>query len=84
MKGNFAMFLFLMLCIVFIIYSNIEQNFGHAWFLGPHTLGKSVFLTIYGMTKQNLDHVWLLRPYTLGKLVSLLICLSIKQNLGHT
>ena len=65
---------FLMLCVMFITYSNIERNLGHAWFLGPHTLGKLVFLTICGRTKQNLGHAWLLRPHTLGKLVPLLVC----------
>ena len=28
---------------VFYYLLDIKQNIGHAWFLGPHTLGKLIF-----------------------------------------
>ena len=77
MKGNSAKFLFRTLCVVFITCLNIKQNLSYAWFLGPHTLGKLIFLVICLSIKQNLVHAWLLGSHTLGKLI-LIICLSIK------
>ena len=68
--------------ILFIICLSIKQNFGHAWPLRSHTLGKLVLFICLSI-KQNLNNVWLLRPHTLGKLILFIICLSIKQNLGH-
>ena len=35
---------------------NIEQNLGHAWFLGLHTLGKLILLVICLSVKQNLGY----------------------------
>ena len=40
----FTIFWFITLCVMHsTICLNIEQNLGHAWFLGPHTLGKLIF-----------------------------------------
>ena len=44
MKAFFTIFWFITLCVMHsTICLNIEQNLGHAWFLGPHTLGKLIF-----------------------------------------
>ena len=83
------MFLFMILCVTFIICLSIKQNLGHAWLLGPHTLGKLIiFIIIFLNIKQNLSHAWSLKPHTLGKLILLIICLSIiclsiKQNIDR-
>ena len=83
MKGSSAMFWFMTLCVALITCMNVKRNFGHVWFLGPHTLGKSIFPITCVDIKQNLNHVWFLGPHTLGKLILPVISLSIKQSLGH-
>ena len=57
--------------ILLITYLSIKQNLGHAWFLGPHTLGKLVLLIICLSIKQNHGHAWLLGLHTVGKLILL-------------
>ena len=37
-------------------YLGIKQNNGHAWLLGPDTLGKLILFIIYLSIKQNLSH----------------------------
>ena len=83
MKDSSAMFSFMTLCVASIACLNIKQNLGYTWLLGPHTLGKLIFLVIFLSVKQNLGHSWLLRPHALGKLTLPIIFLSIKQNLDH-
>ena len=78
MKGKSAMFSFLALCVISITCLNIKQNIGHAWLLGPHTLGKLIFLIICLSVKQNIDYAWLLKPHALGKLTLSITCLNIK------
>ena len=89
MKGNFAMFSFMILCVALITCVDIKRNLGYVWFLEPHTTGKLIFLgphisdkLIFLITcvdiEQNLDHVWFLRPHTLGKLIFLITCMDIK------
>ena len=56
MTGNFAMFLFGIFCVVYIIFLSIKQNFGHVWLFGPHTLDKLILLIICLSIKQNLGH----------------------------
>ena len=83
MKGRSAMFLFVTLYVVLITCMNIRQNLGHAWFLGPHTLGKLIFLITCLNIEQNLGHAWLLRAHNLCKFIFLIIYLNIEQYLGH-
>ena len=39
--------------IIIIIILNIKQNLGHAWILGPQTLGKLICQIIFLSIKQN-------------------------------
>ena len=55
--------------MLLLVCLSIKQNHGYVWLLGPHTLGKLVFLIIRLGVKQNNGHAWLLRPHTLGKLM---------------
>ena len=55
MTGNFAMFLFGIFCVVYIICLSIKKNFGHVWLFGPHTLGKLILFICLSI-KQNFGH----------------------------
>ena len=50
------MFSFMTLRVALITGIDIKQNLGHAWHLGPHTLGKLIFLVICLSVKQNLGY----------------------------
>ena len=69
MKVSSAIFLFITLCVILLIYLSIKQNLSHVWLLGPHILGKLILFIIYLNIKKNIGHVWLLEPHTLGKLI---------------
>ena len=69
MNGSSTMFSFMSLCVVSIACLNIKQNIGYTWLLGPHVLGKLIFMVISLSIKQNLGYVWLLGPRALGKLI---------------
>ena len=65
------------------IFISVKQNFSHAWFLGPHTLGKLTLNNIFISIKQNLSHAWFLESHALEKLTLNDIFISVKQNLSH-
>ena len=46
----------------------IKQNLSHAWFLGPHALGKLTHNDIFISIKQNPSYDWSLESDTWGKL----------------
>ena len=66
-----------------IIFISVKQNLSHAWFLGPHALGKLTLNDIFIIVKQNLSHAWFLGPRALRKLTLNDIFISVKQNLSH-